>query len=172
MSETEARLAVCETRVGNMEAFLELRYGYRVTIGQNIIDQRKHKEQLHVEARKIREREEKIPPKLRILSIKSDPYGDRFIRFHMLTARIKPDNTVEYQLPSVSESARISLELEKRLGEGKISDLFLVKTTGSPSRLLAHKSELKGLEDTYNVRIAETVPMEIEFADEKASRLS
>jgi hypothetical protein len=163
---------VLDARINALEAFLELRYGYRVTIGQNIIDQRKTKLEAHQIAIKLRERQEKIPPKLRILSIKSDPYGDRFIRFHKLTAKIKPDNTVEYQMPSVSESARISRTLEKRLGEGKVSDLFLVKTTGSPAQLLAHKSELKGLEDTYNVRITETVPMEVEFADEKASHLT
>jgi len=157
MSETEARLAVLETRVKALEAFLEMTDNYSVIRGQGLIDQRKHKEQLKAEATKLRLEKESLPPSIRILKVTRRFDGTGIIaRFEDL----------RQEGAQIITNAAISQEAADRLQEGKLSGFHLIQLSREPNTVFAMTSEVKDLPQKYEARINSDRSIEVELDED------
>mgnify|MGYP001080106757 FL=1 len=153
MSETDARLLALQLRVEAIEAFLGLRDGYRVSIGQNIAEQQKIKLQKRAEATKLRLEKEKLLPLIQIHSVKRRFDGTGIIA-----------NFVDLRQEGVQTrtSAAMSEEAANKLREGELSGFHMVQLSKYPNRIFAKSSEVKDLPQRYEARIIKDTPIELQ----------
>ena len=159
ISETEARLQVLESRVRNIEAFLELREGYSTIKGQQLIDERKRMLELKAQRTRDRLEKEKLPPRIHITKAAKEFAGSRFI---MNFINMREEGA------QINRQGYVGPEAYEQLQAGNPAGLLIVHMKKDLNRaILATKSDVEHwLPNEFDGPIYTSAPVEVELHEE------